>query len=683
MMRDQADPFVAATLNWMRARLDRAIVAHGRIDDELAMFDATELAQLRSVVEPELKRRTIHPDPRVAAYEPHMLKLLSFLDPLSELFHDQQRRAADRKGQRKDVPVAAASPAGQAAELIERMQDIRVAQPFDRPERFFSGVQTVKALVQLGDAAVDPLIDCLERDERLTRSVWSEGYMHDKYRILRVREVAFEALSSILKASFVEIPYNTDTFSSLERYGYAKAAAKARAYWENRRDLSLTERWYQTLLDDSSSDTQWWEAVRTIIQPDDAGGRPSTVFPRTATFSVRQAAPENRPLRGEALRDGRSPSVSELLERRITRDLRSSPDGRYDGQLRKVVGSLRWFRVWDAAAAQATAQAALVECLEWDAKIDPDRRRPGTANEFGELISEAMRTNDPAALECYARWIRARPLKDLNSVQAKCFSPLWLHREQPAMVELASLFHEPDSIWNPLHTKTFGFLILGQLIESPVVGLAPFQQQLLEQLENRDRAGTIQVRNGGLEMRPTAGSGLNSGLGEGAFDPLLPTHDRPLEFRVCDLYASSLGKLRGAPRCELYWPVEKRDEAVLAAVAFLRQYGHRLQSPPEVSARYGVDGGPANHELWFPPLDHPATHEDVRSGRAIFSLEGAGERRVCKMSELPLGAKWLTLEEYPIHMNRTDNTGSRVTEKGFDQACIVWQAEEVLVDGQW
>jgi hypothetical protein len=24
-----------------------------------------------------------------------------------------------------------------------------------------------------------------------------------------------------------------------------------------------------------------------------------------------------------------------------------------------------------------------------------------------------------------------------------------------------------------------------------------------------------------------------------------------------------------------------------------------------------------------------------------------------------------------------------VTEKGFDQACIVWQAEEVLVDGQW
>ena len=52
-----------------------------------------------------------------------------------------------------------------------------------------------------GDRAVTPLIDCLESDTRLTRSVqfWRDFARHRQ--VLPVREAAFAALTEILKTT--------------------------------------------------------------------------------------------------------------------------------------------------------------------------------------------------------------------------------------------------------------------------------------------------------------------------------------------------------------------------------------------------------------------------------------------------------------------------------------------------
>ena len=136
--------------------------------------------------------------------------------------------------------------------------------------------------------------------------------------------------------------------------------------------------------------------------------------------------------------------------------------------------------------------------------------------------------------------------------------------------------------------------------------------------------------------------------------------------RACDYIAWQISAIEGAPRCELYWTKEMRDAAVEACVAFLKTYGDRFtaEAPP------GERAHPFEKmaHLAFPILDRPATKEDVRAARAIFSLEGEAEIRRVELPSLPIKAKWIPPEEAP--------------GGGADDGWV-WQAEEVRKGGQW
>ena len=115
--------------------------------------------------------------------------------------------------------------------------------------------------------------------------------------------------------------------------------------------------------------------------------------------------------------------------------------------------------------------------------------------------------------------------------------------------------------------------------------------------------------------------------------------------RAGDYIAWQISAIEGAPRCELYWTKEMRDTAVEACVAFLKTYGDRFtaERPP------GERAHPFEKRahLAFPVLGRPATKEDVRAGRAIFSLEGEGEIRRVELPSIPIKAKWIPPEECP------------------------------------
>lgn len=71
----------------------------------------------------------------------------------------------------------------------------------------------------------------------------------------------------------------------------------------------------------------------------------------------------------------------------------------------------------------------------------------------------------------------------------------------------------------------------------------------------------------------------------------------------------------------------------------------------------------------------PATEDDVKAGRAIFTLEGLGKTRVWKMPYCPLPATWTSLKQFPKH----DSDGNPT----FDNFTHVIQAEELKVNGKW
>src|SRR5262249_41354112 len=136
--------------------------------------------------------------------------------------------------------------------------------------------------------------------------------------------------------------------------------------------------------------------------------------------------------------------------------------------------------------------------------------------------------------------------------------------------------------------------------------------------------------------------------------------------RACDYIAWKISAIEGAPRCELYWTKEMRDAAVQTCVAFLKTYGDRFTAEAPPGERVHPFAKTAH--LALPILDRPATKEDVRAGRAIFSLEGEAEIRRVELPSIPIKAKLVPPEEAP-------GDGA---EDGW-----VWQAEEVRKGGRW
>jgi hypothetical protein len=166
-------------------------------------------------------------------------------------------------------------------------------------------------------------------------------------------------------------------------------------------------------------------------------------------------------------------------------------------------------------------------------------------------------------------------------------------------------------------------------------------------------------------------------------DPLAPDQGTEVAFRRCDFFAWQLAKLDGTPMCELYWPEAKRDEAVAACAAFLKRYGDRFKYD-EAHRELGRGMRTDKARMTFPRLDQPATAEDVRAARAIFTLEGEGRVRLWPAPEFPMKAKWVALEDYPRERRYFDpKTNKNVTRLEYEQDGLVWQAEEVLRGGRW
>jgi hypothetical protein len=86
-------------------------------------------------------------------------------------------------------------------------------------------------------------------------------------------------------------------------------------------------------------------------------------------------------------------------------------------------------------------------------------------------------------------------------------------------------------------------------------------------------------------------------------------------------------------------------------------------------------------QIHFPKLDHPATPQDVKEGRAIFSLSGT--IRNYQMPDFPIGAWRPSHREdpYPGSIHYADGTWK--DSIFYHTGGKVWQAEEALVNGKW
>jgi hypothetical protein len=180
--------------DWVWYAFVRAVAAHARADDALALPAARDLARIRAAVAAELRR---------GGYQRHELldrepeQLIDFGTDPAKLLEDQERRARERA---VGYPPPAPGPAGRIAGLLRRLEDIAQVQLDSPGSPELEESAVVKALVAEGGAAVEPLIECIEMDHRLTRSFESFRIGARHRVVLPVRRVALEAVTRILGA---------------------------------------------------------------------------------------------------------------------------------------------------------------------------------------------------------------------------------------------------------------------------------------------------------------------------------------------------------------------------------------------------------------------------------------------------------------------------------------------------
>lgn len=655
------DPYATLALDWAWALYDRATRAHARGDDPLALASVRLLCSIRPGIEAECQSRGWFSN-----VDDKYRFLTSYLRESDKLLVDQERRAKSAKGENDLEPIRAQyrgrtdvdwhglpnapkeikekikekwpGTAARVRMLVENLDTVDDSRYLDRREWFDFYDDIVYAmLVDEGRNAVEALIDCLEKDTRLTRSVgfsWRYRYI----TIVPVNEVAYEALQSILRTRKFGGIYT----SEINVKGPDKAAAAVREYWNPIKDVSLEESWYLGLANDSLSRAQWVQFAGTI----------------TSYATGAQTR------RGEVLRSKKNPSVSELLTKRTkmccdAHDLNAARDLARD------------LYHWEPAQ---SAEALRAFCAAVQPQLDANKTS-GWASTASEFVTMRMALGDEAALNDYAAWLpRFTPPERVVFDQLQTsFQPIWQHPEYPAIKAAAEkLFTGPESAWRHFFDASQRFIDKKSFLKSWLLGVEPFRKLVLRALADRTEMGAAEIREKGFVSAANVGT---AGMWKG--DPLAPPVGTKVAFRVCDLVGEILSGVDGIPRCEVYWPEKERDAALAKIVEFLQKRSEWLRWREKLPSAAMFD---SNGQLAMPNiarLDHPATKEDVEKQHAIFSLEGEGERRLVEMPAFPRRARWLKCPN-PVKQDLDSHTFVKPTDEGF-----VWQVEEVMKDGKW
>ena len=676
------DPYLLLAREWTESLYNRALYAHLRGDDAVSLADCRTLVPLRSTVEATAARRGFAREPAGKPY-------LEDLEELPKLAADQERRAQEPPS----IPVLQSGQPAQGPEriaaLIRDLELVAARQEMNPGQTDVSTDPIVGALIKEGDPAVEPLLKCFEEDTRLTRSEFTQGMQIRPGLIIPVYEPAFAAIAGILKTPFYFSDSDNRTSDVFRQPSDPRdrqprdlsvadrkfLAGKIRAYWDRYKSVTLADRWYATLQDDNAGVDAWFLAVDNIVQPTNISTTPRTMFGGGEWSGG--GFPQNAPvvLQGESLRAKANPSVSDLIIKRFKEAVAQSASDKTISFI--PVGKLI------LALADWDGKAHLADLREMGQDFHarfPHERAPfaSTVQTETALYKKRADLGDPRALQDYADWLTALALEDFSIVSPTLpFQVMWEHPTEPVIQRAAEkMFAAENSPWG--HLTSRNNCALADLLSSPLIGLAAFRREVDRELTDGALIGKVKMGdNGSVDIARDDSTSQEPNLSS-RFDPLAPPIGSQISFRTCDYCAFRLSKLDGFPACQLYWPRPRLNQAVAACRKFLRQYGDAYQwngEPFEIGF-YGCT--PRVH---FPKLGHPATSDDVKQGRAIFSLPGT--TRLCPLPDFPIGAWRPDRKTDPSEASETTADGTSKIIIMYTTEGRVWQAEETLVNGKW
>jgi hypothetical protein len=482
----------------------------------------------------------------------------------------------------------------------------------------FASDPRVAALIDIGDPAVPALIDALEQDQRLTRSVEFWRDFVTERTVVAAREVELCALMSILRFRAFAPSSTGDSFTVHGDGGARETAAKIRDFWRKAGGRPLAERLLSVLLDRAAEMENRLEAARNLAlidQPVEIGTTFASdhVGPPTAAGTRRKAA-------ALALHD---PTVAEAMLQTLDQCL-GTPTGQSDEgeqSFRVLLWDLVHLqdrRIAPAMNLRAAQQARLDRRCVWAWAAD----QLGAPDEMRRMCLEvaALSIRPPAAGQPSASTV-SQLITTLGS--ASC------PEAHAALLALARADH-------PYHRMAVDeTLAAADRGGDPEWFRDPAWIDLLASaLDDQALTGRVwSLKEGKLCMASTAASSQGDLPGEFPRELWASTSNE----RRCDVAAWWLSYLvAGLPA--FHQLLSDRERRIKQITSRIRDHGASARLLTEREAEIVRGERNAGYPLFgfAPPLARPAFAGDQQAGRALFSL-GAGAR----ITDLALPAKGL------------------------------------------
>ncbi len=563
----QRPVFVDMASGLLNAKWMRALAAHARGDDTGVTNLATELADLKKPYEeealaimgsrgvkeyagisPRFPNGTMNPFGQPPS-PPKNRKAEVFpeLDQASILIDDAKRRLAEPAAgvqlARNDTSVK------MTAKLIQKLEDASGPNGSYAPRasvRVQQSSNVAGEFAQVGEAACDSLLDCIANDQRLSRQI-AQG--PDGLRIVSVKEIAFQIFCMITHAQFP--PSGEETVPPIE---------KLRAWWKDNKGVSIAERTYRTLANDSGTPMDWQQAANAIATPN-FGSFPVTPSTRVSPY--------------EALRSHPEPSVSALLAKRIRQlvamsKAEPSRGAEFDSS---AIGLCESFWTWDRSAARASIKLTTDHFIE--ASKNPSRFAGPSPYGFQltSLYEHLLEAGDQSAMNAYCDLF-------LHSDQPGFFiAPqqlhfFYVHRAEPKFKEFArkllldpvlhpSAINRDPRLGNSNQTPP-----ALSLANSPFLTLPEEQQALIHLLKDKSTIGKV-TNDGRNVMVTSTTNGPNRAYGK-TEDGLAPAPGKSWDYRKCDEAMENLMPLVGRPGFQGYWPTDMKDAAIKKMIGLIQ-----------------------------------------------------------------------------------------------------------------
>lgn len=511
----------------------RALAAHMYGDDKLALCYAEQ-------------------------YEPLLGEDQSeFVAPARKLLAEQRRRT-------RKPPV----PKNNIDALILDLENVNARQ-YGQPGGVILGEdQRVKALIAVGDPAVEPLLECLEHDRRLTRAVSFGRDFGPSRNIIPVAEAAYVALCGILQQSFSFVaPSGRNT-------EYRKELARQiRGHYNRYKNMSVEDKWYHILQNDDEPVELQLQAAANICRKSNVKAIPHSGSGLSVTVTDPHATSVQ--LTGEALRSKNHPSVSELLNRRAAEYLPG--DESAAASSRAFVNAQQmalYSAVWDLPkslpALQQVSDAIYHELPNCES-LQSDQLQL-----LVPLTIQRAKAGDLAALRQYCEAMLAHPGQILGKNGQNAWGgflePLYTFPEDATVIATAEkIFNTPGNAWGEYFEKFGDARRIQPWLFAAFMRLAPYREHVANGLKDKTAIMKWQTIITGdriefkSEFLDGGGSGSRGGRADSVRnDPRFPGDRSTQILRVCDIYAEALSALKdgGYPEFQNYWDEKDRDRAI-------------------------------------------------------------------------------------------------------------------------